>query len=153
PNGASAAYTPPPPPAPLHPLGPATSKRGGGGGAAATLRGGGGGRDPALAMCRFLRGLGSLAQGDLEAAAGRLEESLDLDPRNRHATVCLAHISCFASASPATTTSLRWKPSDERTHELLRVLSLGSSAHFDSIEQEILLRGGGGGGAAEQQQQ
>lgn len=73
PPGASAAYAPPPSPAPLNSLGPATSKHSGGGGAAGTLRGGGEGGDPALAMCRFLRGLGSLAQGDLEAAAGRLE--------------------------------------------------------------------------------
>lgn len=75
------------------------------------------------------------------------QESLDLDPRNRHAMVCLAHISCFASASPTTTS--QWTPSDERTHELLRVLSLGSSAHFDSIEQETLLRGARAATAAE----
>ncbi|CAN0441859.1 unnamed protein product, partial [Ectocarpus fasciculatus] len=40
PPGASAAFTPPPPPAPLHPLGPTTSKHGGSGSAAGNLRGG-----------------------------------------------------------------------------------------------------------------
>ncbi|CAM9709223.1 unnamed protein product [Scytosiphon promiscuus] len=165
PPRASAAYTLPPPP----PKTPHAAEIGGSGGAGRRGRGAGKietgallGRDPALAMCRFLRGLASLAQGDLEAAAGRLEESLDLEPSGRHATVCLAHISCFASATEdsalletsgtrAATAACRtqrqqlWKPSSDRTNELLRLLALGTSAHFDSVEQELLLRGSGEG--------
>ncbi|CAM9179042.1 unnamed protein product, partial [Pylaiella littoralis] len=146
-------------------------------GGAGARAGAGAGRDPALSMCRFLRGLALLAQGDLESAAGRLEESLELDPRNRHATVCLAHTYCFAAAAaaaapaggggdgglpppppqlpPPTTTPQRqrWKPSDERIRELLRLLSLGASAHFESAEQqELLLRGGGSRAGGERRQ-
>lgn len=45
----------------------------GGEGGRGRARGGGGGRDPALATCRFLRGLAMLAGGDEAAAADRLE--------------------------------------------------------------------------------
>lgn len=88
------------------------------------------------------------------------QESLDLDPRGRHSAVCLAHIFCFASAasnagaietptSPTVLTAAppprrrRWRPSDERTQEVLRLLELGSSAHFESVEQGRLLRARG----------
>eukprot|EP00903_Cladosiphon_okamuranus_P008302 g7988.t1 len=168
PGGASTAYATAPPGS----RGQASSVHGdvGGGSGARSGRGGGAGllgRDPALAMCRFLRGLALLAQGDLEAAAGRLGESLDLDPRGRHSAVCLAHISCFASGAssnagdretptPATESTpcppprrRRWRPSDERTREVLRLLELGSSADFESVEERrLLLAGGAAGGAA-----
>ncbi|CAN0083570.1 unnamed protein product, partial [Laminaria digitata] len=113
------------------------------------------------------------------------QESLDLDPRGRHAAILLAHLSCFASASATATATAataaaaaknkdfphndrspsreiaaprsppappplppqHWRPSDERTHELLRVLSLGvSSSRWDVCERGLEGRGGGGGG-------
>lgn len=87
------------------------------------------------------------------------QESLELDPRGRHATVCLAHLSCFASASASTsanpgrnhpfplpTTDLRWTPPDERTRELLRVLELGVSTVYGGVSDEESWRNGGGVG-------
>lgn len=45
---------------------------------------GGGGlgerRDPAFAMCKYLRGLGMLAGGDVKAAAGQMEVTISSGP-------------------------------------------------------------------------
>ena len=103
------------------------------------------------------------------------QESLDLDPRGRHAAILLAHLSCYASASASATATAatavenkgfprqygvprgdiaapppplppRWTPSDERTRELLRVLMLGVSSSRSDVCERGLSRGRGGGG-------
>lgn len=82
----------------------------------------------------------------------QLQESLDLDPRGRNAAVCLAHLSCFASANaaananetPRASTRLQWNALDDRTQEVLRVLALGVSSGNDDVLREGVGRFGEG---------
>ncbi|CAM9521889.1 unnamed protein product, partial [Ascophyllum nodosum] len=110
----------PPPPAPVTPpssIHGISSRAEQGVGAS----GGGGGRDPALAMCRYLRALSSLARGDRDATKEQLEACMELDPRGRHAVVCLALV-CLAAQGmtlrsrprSGAAADSRWKP-HERT--------------------------------------